>query len=505
MQPWHVYLAFGLYVAAASCVALLARRGLGRGVEEYFLANRTLGGMVSALSYSATTYSAFMMVGLAGLTYKGGVGALGFELIYLSGLMLVAFFGPRFWLAGRRFHIVSPTELLAVRYDSRALGAVAALAAAAFLIPYSAVQLMGIGYLLETLTGGALPFLAAIGLAAAVALAWAWMGGLRSVAWTDALQALLMMVAALLVVGYAVAELGGPGTFTRRLAAEWPEWLAVPGGNGYFRFSTFLGLSLPWFFFSLSNPQVAQRMFAPRSLGSLRRMLLGFLAFGFVYTLVSVTWGFVARLRFPDLANPDLATPTLLGSRFIPPFLALLAMLGITAAAISTIDSVLLTLASMIARDVYRGCRPRVSEAGELSVGKAVIPLLTLVALLFARLKLNLIALLSVASSAGLLVLVPATVGAFFWKRGTAAGALSSIVLGGAVVVILQFWKPTWLGLWPGVWGLIVSTAAFIVVSLATKAPEKRAREFTDELQEELLAHGVGRVGIFRGATDNLV
>ena len=493
MQPWHVYLAVGLYITLTTVLALVVRRGVGKGIEEYFLANRRLGGAVSALSYSATTYSAFMMVGLAGLTYKGGVGALGFELIYLSGLVLVAFFGPRFWLAGRKFHLVSPAELLATRYDSRSLGAVAALAAMVFLVPYSAVQLIGIGYLLEGLTGGAIPFLVGISIAAVVALAWALAGGLRTVAWTDAVQALLMMMAALLVVGYALAALGGPVTFANRLAREWPEWLSVPGGNGYFTLSTFAGLSLPWFFFSLSNPQVAQRMFAPRSLKSLRRMLLGFLAFGFIYTLVSVTWGFVARLEFHDLATPDLATPTLLNSGIVPPLVALLAMLGIMAAAISTIDSVLLTLASMLARDVYRGLRPEATENAQLRVGKWVIPVLTLVAFLFARMKINLIALLSVASSAGLLVLVPPTIGAFYWRRGTATGAIASIVVAGLTVIWLQFRHPVWFGLWPGVWGLIISTVVFVAVSLGTRAPEERARQFIDELNTNLRKHRENR------------
>ena len=58
-------------------------------MAHYFLGNRQMGGFVSAMSYSATTYSAFMLIGLAGLTYAGGVGALGFELIYLCGVTLV--------------------------------------------------------------------------------------------------------------------------------------------------------------------------------------------------------------------------------------------------------------------------------------------------------------------------------------------------------------------------------------------------------------------------------
>ena len=85
-----------------------------------------MGGFVSAMSYSATTYSAFMMIGLAGLTYTGGVGALGFELIYLIGVTLVLVFGPRFWLVGKKFGYVTPTEMLGHRYGTRSVAVVTA-------------------------------------------------------------------------------------------------------------------------------------------------------------------------------------------------------------------------------------------------------------------------------------------------------------------------------------------------------------------------------------------
>jgi SSS family solute:Na+ symporter len=121
-ESFYTWLALILYILAGIAVAMLARRKLGTGVNEFFLANRQIGGFVSALTYAATTYSAFMMIGLAGLTYRLGVGALGFELTYLCGLALVVFFGPRFWLVGRRFDYLTHAELLADRYQSRAVG-----------------------------------------------------------------------------------------------------------------------------------------------------------------------------------------------------------------------------------------------------------------------------------------------------------------------------------------------------------------------------------------------
>ncbi|MGB9862080.1 MAG: sodium:solute symporter family protein [Candidatus Bipolaricaulaceae bacterium] len=477
------WLGFALltYMFLGFAVAWAARRGIGQSLADFFLANRTLGGLVNALSYSATTYSAFMMVGLAGLTYQAGVGALGFEFIYLSGLVLAAFFGPRFWLAAGERGYISPAEMLGDRYESKTVTILAALASLVFLIPYTSVQLMGIAYLLQGLSRGMIPYFAGVVWATFLALAWARIGGLRSVAWTDALQALVMLVSSGLLVFFVVIRgIGGFPELFRRLEQDYPQWLSVPG-PGYFQLPTFLGLSLPWFFFCISNPQVSQRLFVPRSLSALRRMLRGFLLFGFVYTLISVTWGLCARVLLADLPKADLATPTLLASPFVPGALAILALLGIVSAAISTMDSVLLTLSSMFARDVYGVLRPKSSEARQLAVGKWVIPVISGAAMIFAFFQLDLIAILAVSSSAGLLVLVPATVGAFFWKRGTAKGAAASILGPGLLVIGLQASNAKPLGLWPGVWALLASTLIFVGVSLAT-TPPKNGPAFVDRI-----------------------
>lgn len=481
-----IYLAVILYFLLGTVVALAARRGMGQGVNEFFLANRAIGGLVAALTYSATTYSAFMLVGLAGFTYAGGVGALGFELIYLSGLVLVAFFGPRFWLVGRHYNYLTPTEMLGDRYQSKALAAIATLASVVFLIPYSSVQLVGISTLMVGLSGGEIPFVTGLVVATVFAVAWAWMGGMKAVAWTDSLQALVMITVATLSVLLVVNRaFGGFGGMFFSLQAQYPAWLTVPG-PGFFNFKAFVGLSLPWFFFSLSNPQVSQRLFIPKSLKHMRTMLLGFLIFGFIYTLISIVWGFSARLLLPDLPSADAATPHLLALEIIPAGVAVIVMLGITAAAISTVNSIILTLSSMISRDVYKNLQPGAAERQELLVGRFFVPLFAVVIFFFASLRLGLIAVLSVASSAGLLVLVPAISGAFFWKRATAAGAIASILAGGFIAFWFQFGGIRPLGLWPGVWSAAVSVVLFVAVSLFTKPPVEKAEEFLGFLQKAL-------------------
>ncbi|MGY0692556.1 sodium:solute symporter family protein [Virgibacillus sp. FSP13] len=466
-----------IYIILALAVAFISRRGKQADMSGFFLGGRKMNGILSALSYSATTYSAFMLVGLAGLTYQGGVGALGFEIVYFTGVTLVALFGRRFWLAGKKFGYVTPSEMVGDRYESKTAAAAIALVSCLFLIPYCAVQLAGVGYLLQGITNNAIPFTTGVIIATVLALLFSYTAGIRSVVWTDSLQAVIMIITSTIVVLLLIHGLGGFGQFFDTLKTNHPESLSVPG-NGYFDFLTFLGLTLPWFFFSLSNPQVSQRMFMPSSLRGLRQMLIGFLLFGFIYTFVSVLWGFSALQMFPDLSTADLATPKLLSSDLIPPILGVIVMVGILAAAVSTIDSIMLTLSSMFARDVYGNLKKRPNDTKQLQVGKIVIPVIAVLAFAFAELKLDLIAVLSVAASSGLIVVVPSFFGTFFWKRGTAYGVISSVSLGAIIVLILEFTGVKPLELGAGIWGLLISTILFISVSLVTKAPKQKATTF---------------------------
>lgn len=494
MTFW-VWFSVCIYIALGTAIAIAARRQLGAGMSEFFLGNRQIGGFASAMTYTATTYSAFMMIGLAGLTYQSGVGALGFELTYLCGVFGVAFFGPRFWLVGRKFDYLTHAELLADRYQSRAVGVTACGLCLIFLVPYTAIQIMGIGYLVAGLSERAIPLIAGMIIAIALAIAWSNIAGLRSVAWTDAFQAVIMICTSLAVLFVVIRSgFGGFENFFTRMNSDIPDLLTVPTGEGSWNINMFIGLTLPWLFFCLSNPQVTQRLFIPRSVTAFKQMIGGFLVFGFIYTLISVLWGFAARLLIPGLENPDMATPTLLAMPIVPKALALVVMIGIMAAAISTIDSILLTLSSMWARNTYKSViNPGISEKEELATSrKWVIPIIAIISFVFAWWAAGktglafMIAPLSSAASAGLLMAVPTIIAAFFWKNATAAGALSSMIVGAVIVLLLQVagFKP--LGLWPAVWGIIACVILFVAVSLATKPPLEKAKEFIGYLHEEL-------------------
>lgn len=484
MQPVYVIIATAVWTVLSVVIVTAARKGLGKGVSEFFLGGRKLGGFLSGMTYAATTYSAFMLVGLVGLTYRSGVGALGFEMTYLvfTVLFLVTF-GPRFWVTGTRFGHITPPELLANRYRSKGPAVASAVISLVMLVPYSAVQLMGSGLLVSGLTGGRVPFMAGVIVMALLSGYSALWAGMRSIAWIDAFQAVTMIVTSVAALVFVMFEFfGSPGGFFSTLALEHPDLLRLTWDP-----NLFIGLTLPWAFFALTNPQVSQRMFVPKNPASLRKMIVYFALFGFVYTVISTLFGYQAASIVPGLSNPDQAMPTLLSR--VPTVMGLIIFIGIFAAASSTLGAIALTLSSLFVRDIVNNVRPGTSERTQTMLGKIAMAVIILVCIVFAQARLGLISVLSSMASGGLLVMAPATIGVFFWKRGTALGATVSMVVGGIVTGLMYVTGFYPLGWWPPVWGLILTTVLFVAVSLAGKPPAD-AGEFIAQVERDLSENG---------------
>jgi solute:Na+ symporter, SSS family len=487
ISPTLIWSVIAAFAAFGFFIAWRATRASQGTATDYYLGGRTVGGMVAGLSYAATTYSAFMLVVLTGLTYRGGIGALGFELIYFAGLALLVIFAPRFWLVAKRWGFISPAEMVGARYGDRNVARVMAAASLVFLLPYCTTQMAGIGLLLSGVTGGGITLFQAVATGAILAMFWALLAGLRSVAWTDAALSGVMMVSGVLAVGFAISSLGGLGEFLGTARAEQGQWLDVPG-PGLWSLGTFLALSFPWFFFVLSNPQVSQRLFILKDFAAMRRMILWVLGFGFLFTLIAVIWGFAALQLAPELENTSMATPALLTSGAIPVWVSLLLILGILSAAISTLDSIALTVGAMVARDFVRRERSP-SDARQILAGRIMMVVVVLFASYFALQQAQIVDQLAALSAAGLLVTVPPIVGAFFWNRGTAAGALACMLGGGVVAV--------WMAIIQGVSVFnpllpftvaAVSVALFVGVSLITRS-RAEALDFQGEIASDLARH----------------
>ncbi|MEM2346125.1 MAG: sodium:solute symporter family protein, partial [Archaeoglobaceae archaeon] len=243
------------------------------------------------------------------------------------------------------------------------------------------------------------------------------------------------------------------------------EMLYVP--NYFWTPMTFISYTLPWFFFALTNPQVVQRIFIPKDEGSLKKMVVLFGLFGLIYTVLVTFLGLELRLLaeyglFPRVDNQNLVTPQFL--KRIPEFLSVAIAISIFAAAITTANSIVLTLSSMFSRDLLKNRR--------VVTGRILVLALTAFIALFAIQKSNYIVDLAVMSSTILLCQLPLIFGIFHWKMGGKFAAGLTLVIGFSTALLLYYTKATF-GIPISVWVLLVSFFVFFSVGALEKKFKK--------------------------------
>lgn len=417
------YLLLGVYVAVGTAISVAVIRK-NRTQSDYFIGGGAIGWVLSAMTYAATTYSAFMMVGLVGLSYAGGVGALIFELVYLvATVVLLAVYGRRIWELARTHGIVSPMELFAHGYGQGTVRAATVVAGIA-LIPYTAVQVIGLSVILE---GYGLSYRGAVLFAVIVIATWALLGGLRGVAITDAIQGVFMMALAVAALFWTGSRYGGVELST------FPNHIWTP--------AFFINLTLPWSFFALTNPQVLQRIFILKRREDLTRMIVLFAVFGLIYTVVVTVVGFAARYGtdaglLPAIADQDRVIVAVMAQ--MGRALALPLALSIVFASVSTANSILLTLSSMFTRDLA----PGTTASHPVGSGRVVVMVLAVLVGLFALTRPDTLVLLSVASSRILMIFLPLLFGIFHLRDTGPRAGIFTVIGGGIAAVALGFLVP---------------------------------------------------------------
>lgn len=462
---WIVHLLLTIYTVLLAYHAWTGNRET-KGVADYFVGGRSMGPIAIGLSFFATYSSTNSFVGFSGQAYDWGV--TWFLLVpFIVGMSWFAWVAvaPRLRSFTESLGSLTIPDFIGFRFGSpaaRVLAAVIILFASFF---YMTAVFKGIGNLLEAFLE--IPYKAAIVIVFFIVMIYTVVGGFISVVKTDAVQGVVMAIAGVLLFSGTVSAAGGLGSLAN-LANDVTTAPLLEWGGGV-SVALALGVVFAGTVKFAVEPRQLSRFYALESREAARKgVWVSTVAFAVVYTLL-IPVGLYARNLIPGgLDDTDLVVPQLLtmGSVFSDGTAAFL-LLAMVAAAMSSLDSVLLVMASTAERDIVGMFRTRDDEAMVRSTRMYV----ALFALITAVISLNppggIVSLTALSGAMYGACFGPPVILGLYWRKGNGQATVAAFAAGLAVLLLWNRtpWAEALHQVFPAVFA---SFAAYVGIALAT-------------------------------------
>lgn len=478
---WPLVLPMFVYLLATLLVGLwAATHKKTDSPEDYYLAGRSLGGFVLALTLVTTFASASSFIGGPGIASR-----LGLSWVYLAMIQVptawvtLGLLGKRFALTARRVGAVTVTGWLRERYGSRGVAAIASLALLTFFIAAITAQFVGGARLFQAATG--LDYRLCLALFAGTVILYTSVGGAHAVALTDTLQGLVMILGtALLLVAVGQAA-GGLDRAFIQLKALNPELVSVHGPGGAVSWPQLWSFWILVCFGVAGLPHTASRGLSYNNSKAMHRaMIVGTPVLAFILLGMTLCGAF-APLFLPSSTEPDLMMPTL-AKHLLPGWAAGVFLAGPLAGMMSTLDTQLLQMAGTVTQDLTRlgqgDIRHVKKHARTMTVALGILVFLLALRPPQFLVWLNLFALGGLEA----VFFWPLILG-LYWKRGNAAAAYSSIIAG-----LATYFAAGWLslgGAHRSLPALLCAGAVYLLVGLCTRPQSKQTLSpFFDDTPE---------------------
>jgi solute:Na+ symporter, SSS family len=427
------------FLVVAVALALLARRGRDMNLEQWTVGGRGFGTLFVFLLMAGEIYSTFTFLGGAGLVYGSGGAAyyiLGYgTLAYVASYWLL----PAVWRYATPRRLLSQADFFVSQYSSPALGVLVSLVAVAAMIPYLALQLKGLGIIVSATSYGSISATAAVWIGALVLSMYVVASGIHGSAWTACVKDLLTLGVVIFIGLYLPLHyFGSIGAMFHHVQAVKPGFAALQGSE----------LTPVWFSSTVLLTALGFYMW-PHTFGSaltardeqvFRRNAVFMPLYQLLIAFVLLV-GFVAVLRVPHLGadSTDFALLDVSKQAFPRWFVGLIGSAGMLCALVPG-SMLLITSATIVARNIYRGLNPSASDETVSGLTKMLVPVVALGAIAFVFQGGQTIVTLLLLGYALVTQLLPALVLALV-RPGLVSrwGAMAGIVAGVGIVAGMSF------------------------------------------------------------------
>jgi len=463
----NLYLAVLVVIVVVLLGVSIARSRTVKDKTDFMVAGRSLPAYVLVATLLCSWIGSGSLFAGAENAAQNGFAALWQPAGGWIGLLIIYFVAPR----ARKFAQFTLPDLLETRYNAaaRVMGTIAILFAYTAICSY---QFRGGGDVLHLATG--IDNTVGMYIVAAFVIAFTALAGMSSVAYIDLFIGILVTVTTLIAAPILFVKAGGWAGLHQALP---PDRFQV---MGHLSFTKAMEFFIPTFLLMLGNQSMYQKFFSARSEKDAKIAVGGWIVGTFVLETVIIAIAVFGNALYsgnPELAGKPRETIPFVARHALPALMGSLLMGAVFAKVISTANNYLFSPATNLVNDVYcRFINKDASQKRIIVLSRVSIIFLGGFALLQGAYWTSVLAMALYAYTIYSAAITPVVMSAFFWKRATAAGAVTSIALGTFVTIA---WNYGGKNLLPAAWAerdaifpaMAVSLISLVGVSLLTRAP----------------------------------
>ncbi len=445
-------------------------------LKEFYLGGGGFGVGVLFLTMYATQYSGNSLIGFAGSAYRDGwlfLVSVTFMIAIVGGYLLYA---PKLYPLSQKHSFITIGDYIHFRYKSSYLTYLIVGISIFALSNYMLTNLKAIGYIMEYVTAGGIGFTEGIIMMSIIMVIYETLGGMRSVAWTDALQGILLFVGVIIIFAVVMLHYGSLEQNATLLLEVKPELFADITLNNQISWLSVLIL----IFFGISvYPQAIQRIYSAKDEKTLRHSLSLMVIMPLLTTLPLIIIAVIGSAHFADLDKTQSEQIILLMLNKLThiegmSIVITLFVAAAIAAIMSTVDSAMLAIASLFTQDIYHKRRPNATQKQLTYVGKAFSWAIMLIMVILAVHLPSTIWWLIQMKLEILVHIAPALMLGVHFKHISAKTILYGIILGVSVTLLFHLTalpsKP--FGFHAGVIGLLCNFFTIFMLNSLSKKTE---------------------------------
>ncbi|WP_188206795.1 sodium:solute symporter family protein [Alkalibacillus aidingensis] len=476
---------YGLIMLTIGFVTYLRNKNARDTNKNYYLGGRGLGVMVLFFTFYATQYSGNTIIGYAPQGYRIGfewLQSITFMILVIVGYLL---FAPRLFNLSRKHNFITPADWLDYRFKSKGITILGSFLMLYGLGNYILEQLIAVGQGVSGLTGNAVPYELVVVFFIFIMLTYSWLGGMKSVAYTDTMQGIALLFGVFVLLIGSVLYFGGLPSSTDYMIAFDSDKIGVPSTDGLIGWFSMLTLVCIG---AAIYPHAIQRVFSAKNEQTLKNSLIGMSWMPFVTTGVVLLIGIIGINAFPGLDTMEseqlvgMMANVVASENALFYWAMILLFGGIIAAIISTADSALLTFSSITSRDIYgRYINKDAEEKKQIKVGKITGVVAVFLLLLIAWNPPGTLFEIFVLKFEVLIQVAPAFILGLYWKGLHTPSVFTGMLLGTITAATMVFTDFVPLGIAAGLWGLLINTLICVFGSIIFKKSVKYEGEETKE------------------------